>query len=80
MCEPEAGTKRSLREVAKLKPANPLETEEGRFAHSIKIPNPVPADSGYKPGMTPNNTSSISARLKQGSSSSRQWRMWKGCT
>ena len=31
---------------------NWLATEEGRFAHSIKIPNPVPADSGYKPGMT----------------------------
>jgi hypothetical protein len=27
-------------------------TEEGRFAHSIKIPNPVPEDSGYRPGMT----------------------------
>lgn len=40
-------------EVAKLKPADPLATEEGRFAHSIKIPNPVPADSGYRPGMTP---------------------------
>jgi hypothetical protein len=39
--------------VAKLKPADPLATEEGRFAHAIKIPNPVPADSGYKPGMTP---------------------------
>jgi hypothetical protein len=39
-------------EVAKLKSANPLATEEGRFAHSIKIPNPVPVDSGYKPGMT----------------------------
>ncbi|GKS60331.1 hypothetical protein YTPLAS18_38580 [Nitrospira sp.] len=38
--------------VAKLKPADPLATEEGRFAHSLKIPNPVPADSGYKPGMT----------------------------
>ncbi len=37
----------------KLRPADPLATEEGRFAHSIKIPNPVPADSGYKPGMTP---------------------------
>jgi len=36
----------------KLKPADPLATEEGRFAHSIQIPNPVPADSGYKPGMT----------------------------
>jgi hypothetical protein len=40
-------------EVAKLKPADPLATVEGRFAHSIKIPNPVPEDSGYKPGMTP---------------------------
>ena len=40
-------------EVAKLKPADPLATEEGRFAHSIKIPNPVPEDSGYKSGMTP---------------------------
>ena len=29
-----------------------LATEEGRFAHAIKIPNPVPADSGYRPGMT----------------------------
>ncbi|HEY5627010.1 MAG TPA: hypothetical protein VIR79_03625, partial [Nitrospira sp.] len=37
----------------KLKPADPLATEEGRFAHSIKIPNPVPDDSGYKLGMTP---------------------------
>lgn len=39
-------------EVAKLKPADPLATEEGRFAHSIRIPNPVPEDSGYRPGMT----------------------------
>lgn len=39
-------------EVAKLQPADPLATEEGRFAHSIKIPNPVAEDSGYKPGMT----------------------------
>lgn len=29
-----------------------LATPEGRFAHSIKIPNPVPQDSGYRPGMT----------------------------
>jgi hypothetical protein len=36
-----------------MQPADPLATEEGRFAHSIKIPNPVPEDSGYKPGMTP---------------------------
>ena len=40
-------------DILKLKPADPLATEEGRFAHSIKIPNPVPADSGYKPSMTP---------------------------
>ena len=39
--------------VAKLKSADPLATEEGRFAHSIKIPNPVSEDSGYRPGMTP---------------------------
>ena len=29
-----------------------LATPEGRFAHSIKIPNPVSEDSGYRPGMT----------------------------
>jgi hypothetical protein len=40
-------------DILKLKPADPLATEEGRFAHSIKIPNPLPADSGYQPGMTP---------------------------
>src|SRR5262245_58384591 len=40
-------------DILKLKPADPLATEQGRFAHSIKIPNPVPEDSGYKPGMTP---------------------------
>lgn len=39
--------------ILKLKPADPMATEEGRFAHSIKIPNPVPEDSGYRPGMTP---------------------------
>lgn len=39
-------------EVAKLEPVDPLATEEGKFAHSIRIPNPVPEDSGYKPGMT----------------------------
>ena len=39
-------------DILKLKPADPLATEEGRFAHSIKIPNPVPADSGYRLGMT----------------------------
>ncbi len=40
-------------DILKLKPADPLATPEGRFAHSIKIPNPVPDDSGYKPGITP---------------------------
>jgi hypothetical protein len=39
-------------DILKLKPADPLATEEGRFAHSIKIPNPVQEDSGYKPGMS----------------------------
>src|SRR5688572_1767292 len=38
--------------VTKLKTADPLSTEEGRFAHSLKIPNPVAMDSGYKLGMT----------------------------
>ena len=38
-------------DITKLQPADPLATEEGRFAHSIKIPNPVPEDSGYKPDM-----------------------------
>lgn len=40
-------------DLLKLKPADPLATEEGRFAHSLKIPNPVSENSGYKPGMTP---------------------------
>lgn len=39
-------------DITKLKPADPLATEEGRFAHSINIPNPVPENSGYKTGMT----------------------------
>jgi len=33
-------------------PAEWVATPEGKFAHSIKIPNPVPKDSGYRPGMT----------------------------
>jgi hypothetical protein len=40
-------------EVAKLKPADPLATAEGRFAHAIKLPEPLPEDSGYQVGMTP---------------------------
>lgn len=31
-------------------PAEWVSTPEGKFAHSIKIPNPVPKDSGYRPG------------------------------
>ncbi len=38
--------------LPRMKPVDPLATEEGRFAHSIKIPNPVPEDGGYKAGMT----------------------------
>jgi hypothetical protein len=37
--------------------ANPIPkqwiaTPEGRFAHELKIPNPVPADAGYREGMS----------------------------
>lgn len=38
--------------ILEMKPEDWTGTEEGRFAHSIKIPNPVPEDSGYRPGMT----------------------------
>lgn len=33
-------------------PVQWVSTPEGKFAHSIKIPNPVPEDSGYREGMT----------------------------
>ena len=33
-------------------PAQWVSTPEGKFAHSIKIPNPVPVDSGYRKGMS----------------------------
>jgi len=38
--------------------ANPIPkqwiaTPEGRFAHELKIPNPVPSDPGYREGMSP---------------------------
>lgn len=33
-------------------PAQWVSTPEGRFAHSLKVPNPVPKDSGYRKGMT----------------------------
>lgn len=33
-------------------PASWVVTQEGKFAHAIKIPNPVPAESGYRKSMT----------------------------
>lgn len=33
-------------------PAQWVATPEGRFAHDLVIPNPVPADSGYRKGMS----------------------------
>jgi hypothetical protein len=33
-------------------PAEWVAAPEGKFAHSIKLPNPLPKDSGYKPGMS----------------------------
>lgn len=33
-------------------PAEWVATPEGKIAHSIKVPNPLPRDSGYRPGMT----------------------------
>ena len=39
-------------DMIEVKTEDWLGTPEGRFAHSIRIPNPVPADSGYRPGMT----------------------------
>ncbi len=33
-------------------PAQWVATPEGKFAHELVIPNPVPADSGYKSGMS----------------------------
>ena len=46
------GAARDLANDPPPKPADPLATPEGRFAHSIKIPNPVPAQSGYRPEMS----------------------------
>ena len=40
-------------DILKLKPADPSAGRRRPIRHSIKIPNPVPEDSGYKPGMTP---------------------------
>jgi hypothetical protein len=42
----------SARGHANLIPKQWVATPEGKFAHELVIPNPVPADSGYKPGMS----------------------------
>jgi hypothetical protein len=42
----------SARGHANLIPKQWVATPEGKFAHELVIPNPVAADSGYKPGMS----------------------------
>lgn len=37
--------------MANLKPFDQFDSEEGRFAASLKLPNAVPVESGYRPGM-----------------------------
>ena len=37
--------------MANLKPFDLFDSEEGRFAASLQIPNAVPVESGYRPGM-----------------------------
>jgi len=39
--------------LLKVQIEDPMATPEGRFAHSIAIPNPMPADAGYRAGMSP---------------------------
>jgi hypothetical protein len=39
-------------DLLKVKVDDPLSTPEGRFAHAIQIPNPLPEDSGYRWWMT----------------------------
>lgn len=48
---PERGDARC--NLLKVEIEDPMATPEGRFAHSIAIPNPMPADAGYRPEMTP---------------------------
>ena len=42
----------SVRGHANPIPKQWVATPEGRFAHELVIPNPVPVDSGYKSGMS----------------------------
>lgn len=37
--------------MANLKPFDQFDSEEGRFAASLKLPSAVPVESGYRPGM-----------------------------
>jgi len=39
-------------DILKLTHFDPFRTAEGRFAHSIAIPNPISANSGYRQGMS----------------------------
>jgi hypothetical protein len=49
--DPEANRK-STYDLLTVKVEDWYATEAARFAHALKIPNPVPADSGYRRGMT----------------------------
>lgn len=49
--DPDAHRKSNY-ELLNVKVEDWYATEEARFAHAVKIPNPVPADSGYRKGMT----------------------------
>lgn len=40
-------------DLLKVKIDDPLSTPEGRFAHAIQLPDPLPEDSGYRWWMTP---------------------------
>ncbi len=39
-------------DLFKVKIEDPMSTPEGRFAHSIKVPNAMPEDAGYRPEMS----------------------------
>lgn len=47
---PESGNARC--NLLKVQVEDPMATPEGRFAHSVVIPNPMPANTGYREGMS----------------------------
>ena len=49
--DPEANRKSNY-DLLTVKVEDWYATEEARFAHALKIPNPVPTNSGYQRGMT----------------------------